>query len=95
MGTSHNYECKKCHKSISASLKDTEGMSSKVLAVKCNDCKEVGDSTIEQTFSWNNETVQVEPICEACESENVVKWDGKCPECNIEMIDKGVFLYWD
>ena len=95
MGCSHNYMCEKCEKTATASLVDVVGMSSKVMAVKCNDCGEIGDSTIEQTFDWNNETVILAPSCCECGSENVVRWDGKCPQCGDMMSDEGVALYWD
>jgi len=95
MGTSHRYECAKCKKQVIASLTETEGMSSRVLAVKCNDCGEVSDSVIEQHFDWNDETVKNEPICEECRSKNVVRWDGKCPKCNVIMVNKGMEMLWD
>ena len=97
MGVSHYYECKRCEKTATASLVDVVGMSSKVMAVKCNECGEIGDSTIEHTTDWNNETVVFAPSCNECGSgsENVVRWDGKCPQCRDMMSDEGVALYWD
>ena len=89
MGASHFYECKKCNKTINASLEETQGMISKVLAIKCNDCNFIGDSTIEY------EDNKVEPICEECNSANVIKWDKRCPTCQEFMIDKGVYFHWD
>lgn len=95
MGTSNIYECKKCQKQVSASLYETEGRNSKVLAVKCNDCQEVGDSTIEQHTDWNDEIVLLTPSCNECGSENVVKWDKTCPKCGDVMSDDGITLLWD
>lgn len=94
MGTSHSYECEKCKKNVTASLTETEGMSSKVLAVRCNDCNEVSDSVVERKFDWNDEIIKLEPSCKECGSKNVVKWDGKCPDCEIPMIDKGIYMLW-
>ena len=95
MGTSHRYECEKCEKQVIASLTETDGMSSKVLAVKCNECNEVSDSVTEHQLDWNNEIIKQKPSCQECGSKNVVKWDGKCPECDIPMIDKGIWMLWD
>ena len=95
MSCSHYYRCRKCEKTVSASLVDVVGRSFKVMAVKCNDCGEVSDSTIEQTFDWNNETVVTVPNCYECGSENVVKWDDKCPMCGDMMSDDGIALLWD
>ena len=89
MGASHLYECKKCNNTVTVSIEDTQGMNSKVLAVKCNDCKHIGDSTIELYDD------KIEPICEECNSTNVIKWDKKCPSCKELMTDKGAFIYWD
>jgi len=93
MGQSNNFKCTKCNKYIMASMISTEGMNSKVLAVKCNDCQEVGDSLIE-TSSLDGKTI-MEPLCNECGSANVIKWDGKCPKCNIQMVDDGRAMMWD
>lgn len=95
MGTSNYYRCDKCDKTVTASLNDVVGMSSKVMAVKCNDCNEVSDTIIEQHTDWNNETVTLTPSCDKCGSENVVKWDKSCPNCGDIMRDNGVALHWD
>lgn len=94
MGTMHSYTCKECKNLIDASMTETEGMNSKILAVKCNDCKAVSDSVIE-TRTIDNEIIKSSPSCDECGSSNVIKWDGKCPKCNSEMIDNGAFMYWD
>ena len=95
MGTSNHYTCQKCEITVTASLEDISGISSKVMAIKCNDCGDIGDSTIERTFDWNNETIQSEPICNECESENVVRWDKTCPKCGDVMSNDGITLLWD
>jgi ribosomal protein L37E len=95
MGTSHYYTCKNCEKTVTASLVDVIGMSSKVMAVKCNDCGDIGDSTIEQHTDWNDETVILTPSCNECGSENVVKWDKTCPKCGDMMSDDGICILWD
>ena len=47
MGCSHNYTCEKCKITVTASLVDVVGMSSKVMAVKCNDCGDImGDEGV-------------------------------------------------
>ena len=63
------------------------------MAIKCNDCGDIGDSTIERTFDWNNETIQSEPICNKCESKNVVRWDKTCPKCG-EVMSNEVLLFF-
>ena len=95
MGTSHTYECEKCHKTVFVSLENVEGRYSKVKAMKCNDCGEIGDCIISQSNVTYPEPRMVTPMCEECGSENVVAWDIKCRKCNIKMVDKGAFLYWD
>jgi len=95
MGTSNYYKCGKCEETITASLIDITGMSSKVMAVKCNECKAIGDSTIEQHIDWNDETVILTPSCNECGSTNVVKWDKKCPKCEDKMSNIGIALLWD
>ncbi|MEA2018567.1 MAG: hypothetical protein U9N59_08970 [Campylobacterota bacterium] len=95
MGSSNSYKCKKCDLFVSASLTNTVGMSTKVLAIKCNDCNFVGDSIIEHYSEFNNEITSVPPICDECGSKNVIKWDGKCPKCGSDMIDGGLFMCWD
>ncbi len=95
MGTSHYYKCDKCDKTVTASVEEVFGRNFKVMAVKCNDCGDVSDSTIEQHMDWNNETVILSPNCENCGRENVVKWDKTCPTCGDIMNDDGVAAYWD
>ena len=50
MGTSNYYKCGKCEETITASLIDVTGMSSKVMAVKCNECGNIGDSNNRTTY---------------------------------------------
>ena len=95
MGLSHSYMCKKCDIDVIASIKDVKGMNSKVLAVKCNDCKAVGDSIIELHSDNNKETKEILPSCSECNSLNVIKWDRKCPTCSTNMVDNGLFMCWD
>ncbi len=95
MGTSNYYTCEKCEKTVTASLDDVIGMSSKVRAVKCNDCRGIGDSAIERHTDWNDETVFLAPSCNECGSENVVTWDKSCPKCGDMMSDEGIALLWD
>ena len=54
-------------------------------AIKCLDCNWAGDSTISSTVdmkTWEDH----EPRCIMCESANVIDWDRKCPNCNIDVI---------
>ena len=95
MGTSNYYKCGKCEETITASLVDVAGISSKVMAVKCNECRAVGDSIIEQHTDWNDEAVILIPSCNKCGSIDVVKWDMQCPKCGDRMRDIGVALLWD
>jgi len=95
MGTSHSYKCKQCDKNIVASLHETEGMLSKVQAMKCNDCNEVSDCTIATKNSLSGEFNNIIPICECCESQDIVQWDNLCPKCNSAMDDNGLFMLWD
>lgn len=55
MGTSNCYRCEKCKETVTASLVDVTGMSSKVMAIRCNDCGNIGDSIIEQHTDWDDE----------------------------------------
>jgi len=48
MGCSHYYTCRKCEKTVSASLVDVAGRSSKVMAIKCNDYGS------ENVIKWDN-----------------------------------------
>ena len=95
MGMSHSYKCEKCHKHATASFVSTEGMRSKVKAMKCNDCGEISDCVIALKSEMHSSFRKITPCCEACASENVVKWDGKCPECDIPMINDGMCMLWD
>lgn len=95
MGTSNYYTCDKCNKTVTASLVDVEGMSSIVMAIKCNDCGDIGDSTIEQHTDWNDEKIIIAPSCNECGSKNVIKWDKACPECGEMMNDNGMAILWD
>lgn len=95
MGTSNYYTCKKCEKTVTASLVDVTGMSSKVMAVKCNDCGDIGDSTIERHTDWDDEIILLSPSCNECESTNVVQWDKACPKCGDIMSDDEIALLWD
>lgn len=95
MGTSHNYSCKSCKINITVSLDNATGMSSKVMAYKCNSCKYVGDSVIEHYTDWNDETIFLIPSCNECGSEKVVRWDKTCPHCGDRMNDDGVAFLWD
>jgi hypothetical protein len=94
MGTSHSYICKHCDTFETASLEETVGMNTKVLAVKCIDCNAVGDSVIETGLEYDD-IKKVKPICSKCESANVIKWNRKCSKCGNDMVDDGIFMCWD
>lgn len=95
MGTSNRYECEKCKQSVQASLKETEGMNTKVKAFKCNDCNEVGDCIIAFKNDLHPEYQNVIPSCEECGGKNVIAWDVKCPKCGNAMNDTGFSMMWD
>ena len=95
MGKSNYYTCDKCKKTVTASLINVEGMNSKVMPIKCNNCGYIGDRTIEHHTDWNDETVTLAPSCDDCGSENVVRWDKTCPECGKEMSNSGIAFLWD
>ena len=95
MGKSNYYTCDKCKKTVTASLVSVEGMNSKVMSIKCNDCGYIGDRTIEYHTDWNDETVTLTPSCDDCGSENVVRWDKTCPKCGEKMSNSGIAFLWD
>lgn len=35
------------------------------------------------------------PKCEIYQGEDLVVWDGNCPNCKNAMVDNVAYIYWD